>query len=206
MKLATCLVLPAAVLGLAACGSSKPSTPASSSAEVPGMSGQTQRDKAPAAKPAAPAKPRSEARSAKVAPRAGRSSSSDKSSRHAARTKSSGTPVNNLPASARQYPLIVTAKGITPVVMGGDVVPARVPFALLLASADGKSHTVTLSKPVERRINVVPNHPGRISFGGLAPGRYTLRVDGTNLKTTLQATEMSKAGTSAFGGGAAPAK
>jgi hypothetical protein len=199
MKNIARLLLPVLAVGIAACGSSKPSQPASSSAEVPGMPRQTQSEAA-TPKPSATSQTRSAKRSADAA----RPSSSH--SRRAARPTAGVGAVSKLPASTRQYPLIVTAKGITPAVMGGDVVPARVPFSLMLVSADGKSHTVTLAEPAQRSVKVVPNHPGRISFQGLAPGRYALRIDGTNLQTTLKAADMSKVGTSGYYAGATPAK
>jgi len=91
-----------------------------------------------------------------------------------------------LPAHA-EYRFAVNTKAILP---AGGFVPAGAPFDLVLASVDGKSHTVQLRTPAQRTVQVGAKQPGKISFGGLAPGRYVLSLDGTKAQATLVAIKV----------------
>ncbi|HEY3021574.1 MAG TPA: hypothetical protein VGJ32_15360 [Solirubrobacteraceae bacterium] len=178
MKRAAALLLPVLATGLAACGSGN-----NSQADVPAM---TNAQSKPEAVPAAP-KPAATPKASR-GKTTGHRGTKTSPSRRGARAKAKAMPTTPAPLPAHaQYRFGVNAKAILP---AGGFVPAGAPFELVIASVDGKSHTVQLRSPTQRTIQVDPKNPGKLSFGGLAPGRYELQLDGAKAKATLVAIKV----------------
>ena len=179
MKRATAILLPVLATGVAACGSGN-----KSQADVPAMTNAQSKPQ-----PTAPAAPKPVAK-ANAAPktaghRADKASRSRSRAHSKAKSKAKPLPTTIAPLPERaNYTFAVNGKEILP---PGGFVPAGAPFNLVLNSVDGKAHTVKLQSPTQRTIQVEAKHPGKISFGGLAPGKYVLQLDGTKAVATLVA-------------------
>jgi hypothetical protein len=179
MKLATCLLVPAVVLGLAACGSSgsdSTSQPSSSSAET-----------RPAIAPIKQTPQQAEALRKASAEIQKATAKQQGKAGAAAGGKAQGGATTVRASKGTQLAKQVTAfavgsRGLSVV---APSVQAGTPFQVALSSADGKVHKVIVGTPTPRTVTVPASGGTVVKFPSITAGKYSLSVDGKRSKPTL---------------------
>jgi hypothetical protein len=187
MKLATRLLVPAVVLGLAACGSGdKSAQKPNARMDVTPSASQV---KAAASRGAAPGKSAKQ-QAAHKADAVAKAADTPSVKRQAAKADAAATQQAGKISLPNVSIFQISDKSAYPI---AGVVGAQAPFQLTFRSSDGRAHLVKIGTPKPRSLKLAAGDtPARMTFQGVKPGNYTLSVDGSKAVATLAVMDQQR--------------